>query len=195
MHLFRHAFAAILALVVMATSLTTACAARPTSTPEEDLAAGYFGAQPWELPGDAEKMRVDSVVDGDTLKLTKPNDDWWEPYRLIGIQAPEMEGPYTDQQCYGPEAKEFMTEFLPKGSEVYVEQDISDTDHNGRYLRHVFIVDEDAGGAFLVSEVLVLGGYAKARSYPPDDLYDDVLQEAQEIADREDAGLWDTCTA
>jgi micrococcal nuclease len=193
MRLLSRAVAPLLAILLLLPSLTSAFA----QTPAASLAGAdeYFGAIPWELPGDAEKMVVDSVVDGDTVKLTKPNDDWWESYRIIGIQAPEMDGPYTDEECYGPEAKEFLKELLPKGTEVYVQRDISDKDRNGRFLRHVFIVDEDAGGAFLVSEILILGGFAKARSYKPDDLYDDILAESQQIADRKNEGLWDACAA
>jgi endonuclease YncB( thermonuclease family) len=78
---------------------------------------------------------------------------------------------------------------------VYAQQDVSDEDRNGRRLRHVFVIDEDTGGAYLVSEVLILGGFAEARSYPPDDLYDDVLAEAEEVAEREDDGLWEACAA
>jgi micrococcal nuclease len=183
-----------MALVILVTGMAaTAIAQTPSSSPVAD--ATYLGALPWELPEDADKMVVDSVVDGDTVKLTEPNDDWWESYRIIGIQAPEMDGPYTDEQCYGPDAKVFLTELLPKGTEVYIQQDITDKDRNDRYLRHVFILDEDTGGAYLVSEILVLGGYARARAYPPDDLYDDILAEAQEIADRENEGLWDACAA
>jgi micrococcal nuclease len=186
---------AISVLMVLLSCTAEVVSAAPTPTASPEGADRYLGALPWELPEDAQKMVVDSVVDGDTVKLTKPNDDWWESYRIIGIQAPEMDGPYTDEECYGPEAKVFLTELLPKGSEVYVQQDISYKDRNGRYLRHVFILDEEAGGAFLVSEVLVLGGYARARSYAPDDLYDDILAEAQDIADADNEGLWDACAA
>ncbi len=186
-----------LALLTLLLSIPAGIAtvSTPSASPDDTDGDPYLGALPWELPEDAGKMVVDSVVDGDTVKLTKPNDDWWESYRIIGIQAPEMDGPYTDEECYGPEAKAFLADLLPKGTEVYIQQDISNKDRNGRFLRHVFILDEDAGGAFLVSEILVLGGYARARSYPPDDLYDDILAEAQQIADKQDEGLWDACAA
>ncbi len=153
------------------------------------------GALPWELADDTEAMMVLSVTDGDTVRLTYPDDDWYYNTRLIGVQAPEMDGPFTDEQCYGPAAKAFLQELLPAGTVVYAQQDVSDEDRNGRRLRHVFVIDEETGGAYLVSEVLILGGFAEARSYPPDDLFDDVLTEAQEIAERADDGLWDTCAA
>jgi micrococcal nuclease len=194
----KSALAVIMTLAVLLAGLTTACASAPKFTPDANAADTFFDAQPWELPDDAEKMVVERVIDGDTVRLTKPNDDWWETYRLIGIQAPEMDGPYTDEQCYGPEAKEYLKELLPPGTEVYIQKDITDKDRNDRFLRHLFIIDDaddEDKRAFLVSEVLVLGGYAEARSYPPDDLYDDVLQDAQKIADEKDAGLWDACAA
>jgi len=153
------------------------------------------GALPWELADDAEEMVVHSVTDGDTVRLTYPDDDWYYSTRLIGVQAPETEGPFTDEQCYGPEADAFLTELLPPGTVVYTQRDVSDEDRNGRRLRHVFVIDGQTGGAYLVSEILVLGGFAVARSYPPDDLYDDVLAEAQEIAARDDEGLWEACPA
>lgn len=195
MHLHKRVFATLMTLVIMLTGLGSPHAFAQSATSGEDLASEYFGAIPWELPDDAKKMMVDSVVDGDTVKLTEPNDDWWESYRIVGIQAPEMDGPYTDEECYGPEAKEFLVDLLPKGTEVYIQQDISNKDRNGRFLRHIFVVDEETEDVYLLSEVLVLGGFAKAREYPPDDLYADILEEAQQIADRENAGLWDECAA
>lgn len=183
----------IMMMLIALSGFTSVGAVDSTSTPIPDD-FDYFGAVPWELPDDAEKMVVDSVHDGDSLKLTEPGDDWWEEYRIIGIQAPEIEG-YKREECFGPEAAEFLKALLPKGTEVYIQQDISDKDRNDRFLRHIFIVDEETGDVYLLSEVLVIGGYARARSYPPDDLYDDILQEAQLIADANNVGLWDACAA
>jgi len=184
---------ALAVLTVLILMLPGAVAAAPTPTLEGS--AEHFGAIPWELPEDAEKLVVESVVDGDTVRLRKPDSERWESYRIIGIQAPEMEGPFTDEECYGPEAKKYLQELLPRGTEVLAQLDISDKDRNGRFLRHLFLVNEQEGGTFLVSEILVLGGYAKARSYPPDDLYDDILAEAQRQARQQDEGLWDACAA
>lgn len=189
----KRGMALILAVLLTLPGITGALAASPTPPSIGDN-FDYFGAIPWELPGDAEKMVVDKVHDGDSINLTKPNDDWWEKYRIIGIQAPEIEG-YKEEECFGKDAAAFLQELLPRGTEVWIQQDISDKDTNDRFLRHVFIQDEETGEYYLLSEVLVLGGYAKARSYPPDDLYDDVLHEAQQIAEDDDAGLWEACAA
>ncbi len=200
MLLGREIFAMRLAKsVVMVLAMATvvmaglAPAAGAQETPEAGENPLYHGALPWELPDDAEKMMVHSVTDGDTVRLTYPNNDYYYNTRLIGIQAPEMDGPWTKEQCYGPEAKEFLKELLPVGTTVYVQVDMEDEDPNGRRLRHVFIYEEDTRNAYLVSEILVLGGFAGARSYPPNTLYDDVLAEAQQLARKNDSGLWDAC--
>lgn len=178
----------ILTALFAISSLFSAIAA--DSTPESGVFT-YFDTLPWELPDDAVPMRIDSVHDGDSIRLTKPNDDWWENYRIIGIQAPEIEG-YRPEECFGPESAEFVKALLPENTIVWIQQDISDKDPNGRFLRHIFIEDEETGEYFLLSEVLVRGGYARARSYPPDDLYDDVLKDAQEYAQENMSGMW-TC--
>lgn len=175
----------------------------PSLAPTQDEAAAtpgiddalYQNALPWELPEDVEKMVVRRVVDGDTVQLTYPGDDWYYPTRIIGIQAPETDGPFTEEGYYGPEAKAYLSRLMPVRSEVYVQKDRTDEDRNARRLRHIFVVDPETDDAYLVSEILVLGGYADARPYPPDDLYDDVLLEAEEVARKERAGLWKSCDA
>lgn len=194
-HTCRFLRAIFLVVIVLALAHPAAIAQRPNATESAEGNPLLQGALPWELAEDAEEMVVHSVTDGDTVRLTYPGDDWYYNTRLIGVQAPEMDGPYTDEDCYGPEAKEFLQELLPVGTLVYAQQDVSDEDRNGRRLRHVFVIDEETGGAYLVSEVLILGGFAAARSYPPDNLFDDVLAEAQEIAEGEDDGLWEACAA
>lgn len=184
----RKSLSVILAALFAVTSLLAACASESTPAAVEFT---YFDAIPWELPDDAVPMRVNRVHDGDSINLTEPDDDWYERYRLIGIQAPEIEG-FREEECYGPESAEFAQNLMPVGTIVWIQQDITDTDPNGRFLRHVFIQDEETGEYYLLSEVMVRGGYARAQSYPPDDLYDDVLQEAQDYAQDNSSGMW-TC--
>jgi micrococcal nuclease len=188
----KHFFLSVrLALFAFLLAIPAVATAQPLAQSGENPL--YQGALPWELPDDAEEMVVHSVTDGDTVRLTYPRDDWYYNTRLIGLQAPEMDGPWTDEECYGPEAKAFLQELLPVGTVVYAQLDVEEEDANGRRLRHLFVYEKDTQNAYLVSEILVLGGYAVARSYPPNTLYDDVLAEAQESAQRDDDGLWDSC--
>ncbi|MBA2574770.1 MAG: thermonuclease family protein [Nocardioidaceae bacterium] len=185
----------VLAVMMLGASPLGGSTHQEPGTPEMEN-PDFHGALPWEIPEDGEKMVVHRIVDGDTFQLTYPHDDWYYPTRLIGIQAPEMDGPYTREGCYGQESREFLIELLPIGSEVVVQKDITNEDRNGRRLRHVFVVEPGPSGrddAYLVAEILVLGGFAEARDYPPDDLYDDVLAEAEEIARSDNDGLWGSC--
>lgn len=182
----RLRLSAVFTAIVAFSLVLTACAGQ--ATPDTDD-FDWFGTQPWELPDDAVEMRVDKVHDGDSINLTEPGDDWYEQYRIVGIQAPELEG-YKSEECGGPESSEFLKDLLPVGSTVYIQQDISDKDPNGRFLRHVFIEDGDSGSYYLLSEVMVRGGFARQRTYMPDDLYDDVLVEAQDYAWENPQNMW-----
>jgi micrococcal nuclease len=193
MDLMMAIFTAVVRLSLLTIALVMPVASAAQSSEPDDGQSLYHGALPWELPDDAERMVVHSVTDGDTVRLTYPDDDWYYNTRLIGIQAPEMDGPWTDEQCFGPEAKAFLRELLPVGTEVFVQIDTEEEDANGRRLRHVFIYEEATQNAYLVSEILVLGGFAVARSYPPNTLYDDVLADAEQEARRDDDGLWESC--
>lgn len=185
-------FVGLLAALMLSLGPVSGSTQQATSAPGS-ANPDYQGALPWEIPDDGETMIVHKVVDGDTLHLTYPHGNWYYPTRLIGIQAPETEGPYTRKECYGPEASQFLRDLLPIGAEVIVQRDITDEDRNGRRLRHVFLVEPGTDDAYLLSEILVLGGFAEARDYPPDDLYDGPLADAERAARSERAGLWKSC--
>ena len=145
------------------------------------------------LPANVEEAEVDDNVDGDTIEVVFPPDEQQVDVRLIGINAPESVRPNTPVECYGRESSERLEELLEPGTTVYLERDVSDTDQFDRLLRHVWIVDEVSGDAYLVSEVLVRQGYVDARTYPPDDRYADRLAAAERAAQDEGAGLWGAC--
>lgn len=193
-------------MVMLTLALSTACIAQqtapstvrtaPTSTVAASSDSDTFtvdGAEPHHLPADAEKMIVHKVVDGDTLQLTYPDDDWYYVTRIIGINAPESVKPNSPVECYGPEASQRLKQLLPVGSVVWVSRDVSDEDQYGRRLRHVWILDGDTQEAFLVSEILVSGGYADARVYRPDDGFDDELATAEAEAQGDHLGMWGAC--
>ncbi|HEU0163916.1 MAG TPA: thermonuclease family protein [Thermomicrobiales bacterium] len=187
---FRLIVATMLFSVTMMDGGGADAAKRVTPTPDTFT---VDGAEPHKLPKDAEKMIVHKVVDGDTVQLTYPNDDYYYVTRIIGINAPESVKPNSPVECFGPQASDRLKELLPIGSVVYVSRDVSDEDQYGRRLRNVWIRDADSGEAFLVSEILVRGGYADAREYRPDDEYDDELAAAERDAKQDDAGMWGTC--
>jgi len=184
-------------LVVLAMSVAAdgspASARGGAPTPDAHDTFTVDGASPHSLPTAAEKMIVHKVIDGDTVQLTYPGDDWYYVTRIVGMNAPESVKPIAPVECYGPEASARLKQLLPIGAVVYAERDVSDEDRFGRRLRHIWILDADTQEAFLVSEIMVRGGYADARLYRPDDLFDDELEGAEKVAQREDVGLWGAC--
>ena len=92
-------------------------------------------AQPMTAGG--EVFDVESVVDGDTIKVSMNGKV--ETLRLIGIDTPETKDPRKPVQCFGAEASRKATELLA-GQKVRLEADASqgERDKYGRLLRYVW---------------------------------------------------------
>jgi micrococcal nuclease len=160
-----------LALVTVAALVVGGCAGAIAASPP---AGSGHSAATWS---------VSEVVDGDTIRVTMPTAD--ETVRLIGINAPE------GGECWADAATQALAGFLAV-SEVILERDVSDRDRYGRLLRYVVTRDgADVGG------LLIDGGHAWARSYPPDTSRDTAYRERQDLAQQAGLGLWapDACGA
>ena len=127
------------------------------------------------VTGEGDAASVTSVTDGDTLDVTLVGRA--ETVRLVGIDAPER------GECFADEATDELRR-LVGDRDVRLVRDVSDRDDHGRLLRHVFVDD------LHVNRLLVRDGYALARRYPPDTARADELEEAEERARAEGAGLW-----
>ncbi len=97
--------------------------------------------------------------------------------RYIGIDCPEGTEPL------GLEASRKNAE-LVGGKVVELERDVSETDRYGRLLRYVWV------GGLLVNGELVRLGYARARAYPPDTRYQELLARWEAEARDAGRGLW-----
>lgn len=202
---------------MIVTSLSAPTIVAQDSTPFSDMPEPTFetfGALPWEEPPGAEPYLVDEITDGDTITVIELEDEghvdsWWEPVRMIGIDSPEKDGPYTDQECYGQEASDFLSELLPTGTTVYLQVDNDEgipddrelnddgmeLEDNDRWLVHVYIRADGTEDYYLVSEILALGGLVDVRDYEGNTYFIDELQDAEDIARDEDRGLWGACAA
>lgn len=185
----------------------------PTSiAPEVTSSLGFetFGVLPWQEPPGAELFYIRNVVDGDTITVITGEDAdepglGWEPVRLIGVDAPEQDGRFTEEECYGPEAFRFLAELLPEGTAVYlqIDNDVNipddqqtNEDSNGRWLRHVFLKAPDTESYYLVTEILALGGYVDVKYYNGENTYfHRELQDAENVAREENRGLWGACSS
>ncbi len=131
---------------------------------------------------DADTATLESVVDGDTIRVRLP-DGSIEKVRLIGIDTPEI------GECFADEATAALTALLDGGT-LTMSTDVSDRDRYGRLLRYLWLDD----GTF-VNAVLVEHGFALARDYPPDSAYAAELAAAGQRAKERGLGLWapDAC--
>jgi micrococcal nuclease len=207
-----HRLAWLLATIALiATTAAPVAAQDPASTPP-DPGFETNGALPWEKPAGAIEFIVWDVTDGDTIRVIEPDqvndrDPYWEPVRMIGIDTPEKDGPYTDEECYGQEASAFTKSLLPKGTVVYLQvdndpdipddQEFLDTgmelDDNDRWLVHVYIKAENSDDYYLVSEILALGGYADVKGYEGNTYFEQELFDAEDIARADHRGMWGAC--
>ena len=137
---------------------------------------------------DSQTYKVTRVVDGDTIEV-----DGDKIVRYIGIDTPELHHPQKTVQCFGYEAM-IKNKNLVEGKLVRLEKDVSEVDRYKRLLRYVFLVDETATKtATFINKVLVLEGYARLATYPPDVKYQDVFLEAEKYARLNKLGLWTRC--
>ncbi|MCF7873313.1 MAG: thermonuclease family protein [Candidatus Omnitrophica bacterium] len=134
-------------------------------------------------PTDYSKIKVEKVIDGDTIVLSTG-----ESLRYIGIDTPESRIKKGNQFVYDPqpfaiEATQLNKE-LVEGKSVRIEFDIDKKDRYGRLLGYCFVGDT------FVNEKLTEEGYAVLYTYPPNIRYVDLLVQAQKKARQNNRGIW-----
>ena len=154
-------------------------AVTPTPTP---LRLPNYPDQPLNLP----QGKVLSVIDGDTIDVRIGSQT--VSVRLLGINTPEVVGPYRTAQCFGNEASANAKRLLA-GAIVYLQDDLQqdDKDQYGRWLRYVWLSD---GRLFNLEAIAQ--GFALEYTYYRDRPYslNRVFREAQQLAQEQGRGLW-----
>lgn len=159
--------------------------------PAAPTASGDGQAEEVPIPSDAIEMRVESITDGDTLRLS--TDEPGElvtttrpiAVRLIGIDTPEV---YPDLECYGAEAEAELARLAPPGAVLWAAPDEDSWDDYDRRLFYLWT----EGGEFINLQ-LVEGGFAEAIRVAPNDRHYDTLLAAEREAALAEAGLWGAC--
>src|SRR5215213_3025816 len=120
-----------------------------------------LGAAPawWttEIPAGAQLATLDSVTDGDTLRVLV--DGVVESVQLLLVDAPGTTADQSDPECYGQEATAFLTGLLTSGGTLYLERDAVDRNDEGRLLRYAWL-DLGDGAVYQVNEAMVRSGFA-----------------------------------
>ena len=134
--------------------------------------------------------RIVEVTDGDTIKVEYNGNI--EAVRFLGIDTPEVNNPYSKEECFGPEASDKTKQTLI-GKSVYLLPDpnAQDRDKYDRLLRYIYLED-----GTLINALLIKQGYAYAYIYK-----DEVLQFSkyfsllEQEAKKNNLGLWGECNA
>ncbi len=150
---------------------------------------------PDEIPECVTEARVVRVIDGETIEveITERRDPAYGQtltVRLLLIDAPGNGTSGGPEECFGDEAADRAAALLSDRT-VYLERDASETDPEGRLLRHVWF--EHDGKPFLANEQLVRDGDAVLAWTLPDVLYMEWIWDAELQAQADNAGLWREC--
>ncbi|WP_423224526.1 thermonuclease family protein [Candidatus Amarolinea aalborgensis] len=154
-------------------------AVTPTPTP---LRLPNYPEQPLNLP----RATVLSVIDGDTIDVRVGGQV--VSVRLLGINTPEVPGPYRTAQCFGNEASANAKRLLA-GATVYLQDDPQqdDKDQYGRWLRYVWLSDGRLFNLEAIAQGFALEyTYYKERPYS----LNRVFRDAQRLAQEQQLGLW-----
>ncbi len=133
-----------------------------------------------EIPTPGRKLQhVKSVYDGDTIILESG-----ERVRLLGINTPEIEGRFRENEPGGLAAKVWLKNQLKDGK-VFLEYDKEKQDHYQRSLAHLHLPN----GKHL-NVGLVENGLAAVSIVPPNLRHTKALVRAQQKAEKERLGIW-----
>lgn len=134
-------------------------------------------------------------IDGDTFVVEV--DGIQETVRLIGIDTPEKDGPYTSEEPFGQEASNFTAQTLPIGTTIYLQTDESNRDSHGRLLRYVWLSqadnrsDPDVIQNQMLNAILLTKGFAEAKTYEPDVAYQKVFDSLEQEAKANKLGMYE----
>ncbi|MEX0620346.1 MAG: thermonuclease family protein [Solirubrobacterales bacterium] len=152
------------------------------------LAAGWLQTRDQGgsgLPAAApETVKVDRVVDGDTVKVFYEGRS--EYVRYIGIDTPESVDPDSPVECFGEEAKEFNDRLLRDG-EVRLVFDQEMRDRYGRLLAYVYV------GNLMLNAELLRKGFAQTLTISPNDAESRRFEKIEADARYSGVGLWSSC--
>ena len=132
----------------------------------------------WKGPPRPEvaEAKVKKIISGDTLQLSDGTK-----LKYIGIAfPPEFKGNHPLHQ----EVKEYQRRLL-EGQTVHVLFGPRRTDDKGRTLGYVFI-----GTDMFVNADLVMNGYAKVQTDPPNTEYRELFLRLEDYARKNHYGLW-----
>jgi micrococcal nuclease len=134
---------------------------------------------------------VTSVIDGDTISIE--TDEFEDKVRFIGVDCPELSHP--EEKYYAQKALRYTKKNLLY-KKVWLEFDVQKRDRHGRLLAYVWLkppkeFSEDEIRENMFNARLLLDGYAKIYTYPPNVKYVNFFIKFQREAVENKTGLWE----
>lgn len=125
------------------------------------------------------RVQLKKVIDGDTLELESG-----EKIRLIGLNTPEIESRFSQDQAGGEAAKQWLDTTL-RSRVLFLEYDQQLYDKYDRRLAHCFLENGD-----YINAKLLETGHAMLTLIPPNLKYAERLIAAQKQAENNGEGIW-----
>jgi len=153
------------------------------------LGIDFYNGQPYS--SETQKVKVQEIIDGDTIKVEDIDTKEAFTVRYLGIDTPELDGP-AYETCFSEQAKKENEELI-SGKELLLEFDTDKYDQFARTLAYVYTVDQLGEKDIFVNLELLKQGYARFYLDKQNTLYQEELVEATISAQEEYLGLWGEC--
>jgi micrococcal nuclease len=154
------------------------------------LAAAIFAVYYYFIwPHLESTAKIVHLTDPDSIMVME--DGELKKVQLIGLDAPELTGPYFSMQCYESEAKKEAVKFFNKERELRLSGDnkLGDKDIYDRDLRYVSLKSGESYNEFLLKEGLAKEYHPEEKEYEKMQQYKKLEEEAKE----KKIGIWDAC--
>lgn len=175
--LFNRQMRALIALLVIALMayLADIRLPPPVSTPE---LGGFY--------------RVMQVYDGDTISILKDSER--VSVRLVGIDSPEVDTPYTKGECFGKEASAAAKQLM-NGATVRIETDPTQDmyDKYNRLLAYVYVPTDAHPDGVMANAYMVKEGFAREYTFNKPYVHQAEFKTDEQEARSANKGLWSAC--
>lgn len=137
-----------------------------------------------EVATSKESVKIDRVVDGDTIDVELSNGHI-ATVRLLLIDTPESVHPEKEEQPFGKESSDFAKKRLKKGQTVTLEIGNPKRDKYERLLAYIWL-DEVNFNQLMIEE-----GFARiAYIYEPNTKYLEEFKKAENQAEKNGNNIW-----
>lgn len=133
-------------------------------------------------------VAYEKCIDGDTIKVKRNKETI--TVRMLAVNTPELEKENKEREYYAKEASDYTCNLIKNAKEIKLEYDekSNEKDKYDRVLAWVYV------DGYLLNDSLVRNGYAKVDYVYDDYKYVNLLKEHENLAKKENLGIWNENT-